>query len=240
VRPSVDERALQRRAFPSPPSVPLAAERVLRSPSAPFAAERAARMDALTAAATDLEEAARLNELCGARVTINVGMPWSSVRYPHVSQTPIRREAYDSARPVPEDFFAASVVPEDALLVTLLVTAEGATFVDTHQKEGVLFMARPRYQLRSIVSPDTIVHGFMYADRMKQPRLGLFDANRVGGEDLSTLAPLLRHQRVYEMCNDAAARGRMTEYVQYHGVFYEVRSLTSSLSARVVSSTGGL
>lgn len=197
-------------------------------------------MDALTAAATDLEEAARLNELCGARVTINVGMPWSSVRYPHVSQTPIRREAYDSARPVPEDFFAASVVPEDALLVTLLVTAEGATFVDTHQKEGVLFMARPRYQLRSIVSPDTIVHGFMYADRMKQPRLGLFDANRVGGEDLSTLAPLLRHQRVFEMCNDAAARGRMTEYVQYHGVFYEVRSLTSSLSARVVSSTGGL
>ena len=184
----------------------------------------AARMHALAVATTDLQEAARLNELCGARVTINVEMPWSCVRYPHVSQTPIRREAYDSARPVPEDFFAASVVPDAAMLVTLLVTAEGATFVDTHQKEGVLFMVRPRYQLRSIVPPDTIVHGFMYADRNLEPRLGLFDANRMDGEDLSALAPLIRHQRVFEMCNDAAARGRMTEYVLYHGVFYEVRS----------------
>ena len=184
----------------------------------------AARMHALAVATTDLQEAARLNELCGARVTINVEMPWSCVRYPHVSQTPIRREAYDSARPVPEDFFAASVVQDAAMLVTLLVTAEGATFVDTHQKEGVLFMVRPRYQLRSIVPPDTIVHGFMYADRNLEPRLGLFDANRMDGEDLSALAPLIRHQRVFEMCNDAAARGRMTEYVLYHGVFYEVRS----------------
>jgi len=178
-------------------------------------------MNTLAANAYDLDEAARLNELCGARVTINVGMPWSEVRYPQVSETPVRREAYDSARPMPEDFFAASVVPQCALLVTLLVTAEGATFVDTHEREGVLFMARPRYQLRNIVPPDSVVHGFMYTDRMLQPRLGLFDANKMHGEDISHLAPLLRHQRVFEMCNDAAARGHTTEFVQYHGVFYE-------------------
>jgi len=178
-------------------------------------------MGTLSGGEVDLEEAARLNELCGARVTINVGMPWSEVRYPRVSETPIRREVYNSARPMPEDFFAASVVPEDALLVTLLVTAEGATFVDTHRCDGVLFMARPRYQLRNIVPPDSVVHAFMYTDRMLEPRLGLFDANKMRGEDLSALAPLLRHQRVYEMCNDAATRGHMTEFVRYHGVFYE-------------------
>ena len=101
---------------------------------------------------TSFEEAAHLHELCGARVTINVPMPWREVRYPLVSPTPVRREPYDSTQPVPEDFLAASVVPESALLVTLLVSADGATFVDTHQREGLLYMARPRYQLRNVVA----------------------------------------------------------------------------------------
>ena len=169
----------------------------------------------------ELETAALLDALCGAKVTINVPMRWSEVRYPRVSHTPVARETYSSDRPLPEDFLAASVMPDNALLVTLLVTAGGATFVDTHQCEGVLFMARPRYQLRGVMTDDSVVHAFMYRDRGRHLRLGIFDANKLGGEDVSALAPLQRHCRVYEAYHAAAAAGFATAYVLYHGVFYE-------------------
>ena len=169
----------------------------------------------------ELETAALRDALCGAKVTINVPMRWSEVRYPQLSLIPVVREAYSSVRPVPEDFLAASVMPDNALLVTLLVTPCGATFVDTHQSEGVLFMARPRYQLRGVVADDSVVHAFMYRDRECQQRLGLFDANKLGGEDVSVLAPLDRHCRVFDAYHAAAAAGPRPANVQYHGVFYE-------------------
>ena len=164
----------------------------------------------------DLERAALLDALCGAKVTINVPMLWSEVRYPLLSLTPVERAPCG-----PEDFLAASIVPEHAMLVTLVVTPDGATLVDTHQTDGVLYMARPRYQLRRVVRDDSVVHAFMYRDREGEPRLGVFDANKLAGEDVSALEPLQRHCRVFEAYHAAAAAYVLPAHVQYHGVFYE-------------------
>lgn len=165
--------------------------------------------------------ASHLHTLCGARVTINVPMQWIEVRYPTLSETLVSRETYSSAQPVPEDFFAASVIPEQALLVTLLVLEGGTTFVDPHRRQGEIFLARPRFCLRGVVPDDSVVHAFVYQDHHGQTKLGLFDANKVGGEDVAGLGPLERHCRIFELYHAAVGIGAVPEHILYHGVFYE-------------------
>lgn len=166
-----------------------------------------------------MREAAHLHALCGARITINVPMKWAEVRYPRVSATAVVRDPYCSERPVPEDFAASSVMPEHALLVSLLVLEGGVTFVDTHQRDGELFMARPDFSLRGIVPDDSVVHAFIYSDRDGHTLLGVFDANKIAGEDVTALAPLQRHCRVFDLFHVVA--GLAPAHIAYHGVFYE-------------------
>ena len=168
--------------------------------------------------ADSLARAALLHALCGAKVTMNVPMQWREVRYPLLSPTPLWRAEYSVDRPVPEDFFAACVLPEHSMLVSMLVCRNGATFVYTHEREGVLFTARPQYSLRGIVPDDSVVHAFVYCDRDGRVLLGVFDANKIGGADVSTLAPLTRHCQVFDMYH---AQRTAAELVVYHGVYYE-------------------
>jgi len=166
-----------------------------------------------------MQEAAHLHALCGTRVTINVPMKWAEVRYPRVSETAVARDPYSSERPVPEDFVASSVMPEHAILVSLIVLEDGVTFVDTHERDGVLFMARPDFNLRGIVPADSVVHGFMYSDRDGLALLGVFDANKIAGEDVTALAPLQRHCRVFDIFHSNNLK--VPAHITYHGVFYE-------------------
>lgn len=173
-----------------------------------------------------MQQATQLHALCGAKVTINPPMHCGEARYPLVSRTLIPRAAYSAQSEQPEDFFAASVIPEGAHLVTLVVDRHGASFVHTHQLDGVLFLVRPDFQLGTILPADSIVHAFIYLNREGCPLLGIFDATRIGGDILSNLEPLERHCRVFDMYHSAAHLGVCPPNVLYHGVYYEHSCLT--------------
>jgi len=92
-------------------------------------------------------------------------VPWREVRYPRVSPLRLRLESQCLGLSSPEDFLATSVMPRDALLVTLVVGENGVTFIDTHQELGTLHLARPGFCVGGFVPDHSVVHALCYTDK---------------------------------------------------------------------------
>jgi len=174
--------------------------------------------------------AAHINALCGARVSLNIPFDWRSVRYPELSGCAVARAQPDSTQPMPHDFLAATIVPDDALLVTLVVCEGGATFVRSQHGQDLFAMARPEYCMRGIVPDDSVLHAFVYTDRGGGRLMGLFDANKIAGEDLLAAPPLVRHGKVFALYHEAAAAQQVPTHILYHGVYYENACLALDLA----------
>jgi hypothetical protein len=168
-----------------------------------------------------MELAAHLQALCGTKVTINMPVSWREVRYPCVSPTTLQLDEHGAGLATPDDFLATSVMPRDALLVTLVVCENGATFVDTHEDTGTLHMARPDFSLSGFVPDHSVIHALCYTNKKNKRMLGLFDASKIGGEDMTGLTPLQRHCSVFEMYHAAAKDKSVPAHILYHGVYYQ-------------------
>jgi len=168
-----------------------------------------------------MQLAAHLHALCGTRVSLNLPVPWVEIRYPSVSATSIQQLASTVGLSSPDDFLATSVMPRDALLVTLVVSEDGATFVDTHQELGALHMVRPEFCLKGFVPDHSVLHALCYTDKKNKRLIGIFDANKIAGEDISQLSPLKRHRRVFELYHSAARAKWIPSHILYHGVYYQ-------------------
>jgi len=184
-----------------------------------------------------MDIAAHLHALCGAKVSMNLPFEWREVRYPNLSRTAIQRHASSRERPIPDDFLASTIMPEDALLATILVCDGGATFVDVHQEPGLVYMARPDFNMRGIVPDKSVLHAFVYNDKCGKRLMGLFDANKIGGEDVSEQPPLVRHGKVFQLYHEAAATAQVPLHILHHGVYYEQACIEIDLAALHFSSS---
>ena len=175
-----------------------------------------------------MDLAAHTNALCGAHVSINMPFDWEAVRYPSLSAHLVHRTDPDASAPVPDDFCASTVMPDDALLATMVVCDGGATFVQT--QHGHFSMARPAYCMRGIVPDHSVLQAFLYNDRQGNRLMGLFDASRIAGEDLGNEPPLVRHGKVFQLYHEAAASHQVPAHILHHGVYYENACLTLDLA----------
>lgn len=67
----------------------------------------------------------------------------------------------------------------------------------------------PRRQLQLNLPPDSILVGFVYADRDMRVNVGVFDAVRIAGrDDISRQPPLERHQQIAKMLMDGTGMVR--------------------------------
>jgi hypothetical protein len=177
-----------------------------------------------------MQHAAHAHALCGAHVSINMPFDWDAVRYPSLSAHPVHRACLDETAPVPDDFCASTVMPDDALLATLVVCDGGATFVQTQHSPGHFSMARPDYSMRGIVPEHSVLQAFVYNNHQGNRLLGLFDASSIAGQDLSNEPPLVRHGKVFELYHQAAASQQVPAHIVHHGVYYESACLALDLA----------
>lgn len=113
------------------------------------------------------------------------------------------------------------MLPDDSLLVTLILFQDGRTFVDPHQSFGVLHMAKPMYSLKGMLPGDSILHGFLYDDKHETKKLGLFDATKIGGVEIGHEDALQRHSMLFDILHSSDALNNLPCHIIYHGAFYE-------------------
>lgn len=171
---------------------------------------------------TQMQQAALIHDICGAAIHINVPVSSSHSRYPSISSCPANRKKYDPLEPIPEDYNSSTVFPLDSVIISLILTSEGNTYIDTHDKEGMLFMAKPDYNMKGIMSNDSILHAFLYTNKKGDNNLGLFDANKINGVDVSTNCPLGRHRVLFEDYHMNVKKQDLAPgNILHHGVGYE-------------------
>ena len=151
--------------------------------------------------------------------------------HPHsLSARPVHRACPDATAPVPDDFCASTVMPDDALVATIVVCAGGATFVHTEHGPGHFSMARPEYSMRGIVPDHSVLQAFLYNDCQGNRLMGLFDASSIAGQDLRNVPPLVRHGKVFQLYHEAAASQQVPAHILHHGVYHESACLALDLS----------
>ena len=129
----------------------------------------------------------------GIQVYVDKNMVDDSIRPKHV---PTRVHSFSSS--MSRD--CAIMLPSEFHMLTFVVDDVNAVFIHTELCMDSLFIVQPMWNfMATVFGRDSVIHCVLYHDKANALVLGVFDATRLRGVDLSSESIIQRHIKVHEI-----------------------------------------